>query len=135
MRLFEETKRNPSINLTPLIDILFLLIIFFVVSSRFVGETGIALVLPKSGQASGVTTTVPVVMLDRKMQLEIDGQRIEREDWARVLGERATNSSEGAVVLNIDRQVPHGEVVGLMDLTKKAGFRKVVFGTRPGGNN
>ena len=46
MQLFETKRRTPSISLAALIDILFLLIIFFVVSSRIIGESGVKLVLP-----------------------------------------------------------------------------------------
>ena len=71
MQLFETKRRTPSISLAALIDILFLLIIFFVVSSRIIGESGVKLVLPYENSKSSVDLEMTMIEIyaDSKIML------------------------------------------------------------------
>ena len=131
MRLFEPRTRRPRIVLTPLIDILFLLIIFFVVSSRLADESGLTLRLPESGQSQSLKRTPVLVQVGADETMQIDGLPVQPghlEDALRAL--RASESVD-LLVLQVDRRVPHGRVVQLMDTAKAAGFLRVAFGTQP----
>ena len=131
MQLFQNNKHKPSINLTPLIDILFILIIFFVVSSKIIGETGIGIILPKSQQGKTSTSTIPIFSITANKELFLDDQKIDPADLSSKLKELLKGQSETSLILNIDQNVPHGFVISLMDQAKSAGIRKIVFGTKP----
>ncbi|MGK5093801.1 biopolymer transporter ExbD [Deltaproteobacteria bacterium TL4] len=130
MQLFEKQKHKPGINLTPLIDILFILIIFFVVSSRIIGESGVGLVLPESQQGKSTALTFPVLSMDEKLQFWLNDVLVTSQELPTALQKALQGTPSKTLILNIDKRVPHGKVLALMDQTKTTGFRKIVFGTR-----
>ncbi|MBF0276884.1 MAG: biopolymer transporter ExbD [SAR324 cluster bacterium] len=128
MQLFEKTKRKPGINLTPLIDILFILIIFFVVSSKIIGNEGIGIVLPESNLGKEQPLTLPILAVTAEQELLLNEISISKKELASAL--LNLNSPHSAMILNIDKNIPHGTVIELMDIIKSNGFKKIVFGTR-----
>jgi len=131
MRLFESHIRRPRIVLTPLIDILFLLIIFFVVSSRLADESGLTLRLPESGQSQALTRAPVQVRVGADETVTLDGQPVAPEQLEETLRALRTSESADLLVLQVDHRVSHGRVVQLMDTAKAAGFLRVAFGTQP----
>jgi len=131
MQLFKKNKHKPSINLTPLIDILFILIIFFVVSSKIIGETGIRLILPNSQQGKTTTSTIPILSITSNQELFLDEKKISKPELAAALQQLLKDHSKASLILNIDQKVPHGFVILIMDTAKTAGIQKIVFGTKP----
>jgi len=131
MQLFERKRRTPGVSLTPLIDILFLLIIFFVVSSRLESEFGVGMQLPESVQGQSNTATL-VLEMQESGDVLLDSVRTSRDALPQALGElREKRPKEDLLTLKIDRRIAHGEVVALMDLAREAGFQKVAFGVNP----
>ena len=130
MELFETKHRTPSINLAALIDILFLLIIFFVVSSLIIGDSGLKLVLPfndgKNTQASGM----PILEMGEDQKVTLQGKLVREQNLQTKLSALHKKSGKGILLLNIDRKVQHGRVVRLMNLVKESGFHHIVFGTQ-----
>ena len=127
MQLFERTKRKPTINLTPLIDILFLLIIFFVVSSRIIGNEGIGLLLPDSNQGRQQPLSLPVLTMTADQQFLLNDTLVPKDNLEAAL--KGLQNVPNTLILKIDERVPHGTVIALMDLVHAAGFQKIVFGT------
>ncbi|MBF0238578.1 MAG: biopolymer transporter ExbD [SAR324 cluster bacterium] len=135
MQLFEKQKTRPSINLTPLIDILFLLIIFFVVSSKIIGDSGIGIVLPQSSQGESAPVTLPMLLIDANQTIWLNGTSVKMEELIPKLGDLRKAVITETLILNVDKRVPHGIVIQLMDDAKKSGFRKIVFGTESRSEN
>jgi len=129
MQLFERTKRKPIINLTPLIDILFILIIFFVVSSKIIGNQGVGVVLPESNQGQEQPVNLPVLTMTSEQQLFLNESPIAQETLRSALLRLKT--PRNTLILNIDERIPHGTVIELMELVKATGFQKIAFGTKP----
>ena len=130
MQLFETKRRNPSINLAALIDILFLLIIFFVVSSRIIGESGVKLVLPYDKVRSSVAVEMPVLVMSANEQLTLQGKPVQEKELAKALLVLKDQNIKGSLLMNIDRKVSHGRVVRLMSLVRESGFQRIIFGTQ-----
>lgn len=129
MKITESRRRKTSINLTSLIDILFLLIIFFTLTTQFTNQKGVAIRLPQAKSAANVTITEKmVVMVDSKNRLYLNGKQF---TWDQVQQELESTQYDRAksVVLNIDESIAHGKVIALLDLLKRNQFKKVVFGT------
>ena len=127
MQLFKKINRKPIINLTPLIDILFILIIFFVVSSKIIGNEGIDIVLPKSNQGQGQPLSLPILILTADQQLLLNDTPILKDELDSKL--KQVEGASNTLILKIDERVPHGTVIGLMDLIKSIGIQKIVFST------
>jgi len=129
MKLFTPAKRKTQINLTALIDVLFLLIIFFAVSTRFTNQQAIQVDLPESVNSNTVSTSEKLIIIVRdENSIFINGKAF---NWDLVSGEirRKKYDRSQKVILNIDKKISHGRVVGLLDLLKTNQFKKVVFGT------
>ena len=130
MQLFETKSRTPAINLAALIDILFLLIIFFVVSSRIIGESGVKLVLPYDKSKSSVTMEMPLLEMSAEEKLLLQGKPVSEKKLVKALRRLKKENPKASLLMNIDRKVPHGRVVRLMSVVRDSGFQHIVFGTQ-----
>ena len=129
MRLTTSTRKRTNINLTALIDILFLLIIFFSVSTRFTNQQAIGVDLPTSETSTTISTSEKlVIILHDEDRLFINGQQIEWDAAGDELGNKRYDRSQ-KVILNIDKEISHGKVIRLLDLLKMHQYKTVVFGT------
>lgn len=129
MKLFESQKKRTQINLTSLIDVLFLLIIFFSVSTQFTNQQAIDINLPTSETSSTLSTTEKLIIIMRnENELFINGNPIK---WGEIKLEvkKEKYDRKQKVILNIDKDITHGKVVTLLDILKLNNFKKVVFGT------
>ena len=129
MKLFTTTKRKTGINLTALVDVLFLLIIFFSVSTRFTNQQAIQVDLPQTENSNTISTTEKLIIIMRdENEVFINGALFQ---WKVVHSEIENPKYDRTqkVILNIDKKITHGKVVGLLDLLKTHQYKKVVFGT------
>ena len=131
MQIQETGRRRPSINITPLIDVLFLLLTFFLVTTTFIEQSALKVELPKMSHADKVQQErrfVLEVAPDGRMRY--DGEPMDQETLrARLLGSADEINSGGGVMLRADQLVSHGEVVAILDLIKEAGVRRFVIAT------
>jgi len=130
MQFKEETKRRTTINITPLIDVLFILLIFFMVSSSFIEQPGMKLELPtiKSKEVARVENLVMHISQDGVIFLaekEVDFDNLGPEIEAMI-----PNIEEKTLVLKADKATEHGLIVRIMDIAKRSGLTKIVIGTR-----
>jgi biopolymer transport protein ExbD len=120
---------KPVINIASLVDVLFLLLIFFMVTSAFVEQPNIKLELPstKHSEVSKIENTVLTIARDGQLFLQdrpVDKKKLEKELRRIIL-----DTGEEVLVLKADKEVPYGVVVGIMDDARGAGFKKVVAPT------
>jgi len=131
MELFEKPKRKPGINLTPLIDILFILIIFFVVSSKISSESGVDMQLPESKQGKPTVISEPVLSMDKQGIIRVEDSVVALDELRTFLSALQKKRTTKTLILNIDQRVEHGVVIRIMDDAKNSGFQKIMFGTQP----
>lgn len=130
MRLEKGRRRKALINVTSLIDVVFLLLIFFVVTSTFLERPGIDLTLPEAGSGeTGVSVVTVRIVADG--QVFVGDRPVPLEELAGVLEGRLRAEETTEVTLEADRSVPHGRVVAAMDAARRAGARGLVVATRP----
>ncbi|MGD8396328.1 MAG: biopolymer transporter ExbD [Candidatus Eiseniibacteriota bacterium] len=131
MQFRRHSRRRVIINITSLIDILFLLIIFFVVSSTFLEQPGMQLDLPEAESAEAQEAEQLTVELDAAGGLRLDGEPVAPGQLLETLRARvaARDAGDRALVLRADREVPHGRVVRVMDDARRAGIRDLVIAT------
>ncbi|MGF1656603.1 MAG: ExbD/TolR family protein [Verrucomicrobiales bacterium] len=121
MSMFRRNKRPSSaIDLAPLVDVVFLLLIFFMLTSSF-AEPSLPLTLPQSKNTEGATTQPVVVSLDAAGQLAINGEEISMAEYEQTL--RAALERNGVETVNFrgDESVDYGEFLRLMDVSRAAG--------------
>jgi biopolymer transport protein ExbD len=123
-------KRRVIINITSLIDVLFLLLIFFMVSSTFLEQPGMKLELPSAKSAEVARLEKLVLYIGPMDEILFNGKVVPLDSLERALVSAIPLAEEKTLVLKADKTVQHGTVVTVMDIAKRAGLKKLVVGTR-----
>jgi biopolymer transport protein ExbD len=131
---FRQVRRElPALNLTPLIDIVFLLLIFFMVTTSFSRETRLLVSLPEaSGSVENAAESIEV-LVDREGGYAINGRRLvnaEVDSLVRGLELESGGDVSLLVVLVADAEVQHQSVVSAMEAIGRAGFTSLSIATR-----
>ncbi|APF20655.1 ExbD/TolR family protein [Caldithrix abyssi] len=129
MKLLTKEKRRLAINLTPLIDVLFILIIFFAVSSTFLEQPGIELDLPKAKSSEGHTTQRVIIYVDKDKNIFLNDNIVSINNLIDEMKKLADMRKDKSIVVKADAAVPHGLVITIMDLLRQQGIYKMVVST------
>jgi biopolymer transport protein ExbD len=128
MRFRSSRRAAPEINLTSLIDILFIVLVFLVLTTTFKESTWLRVALPEASTAEPVQETVPGpirVTIDRSELIYVDDTLVPLEDLTGRLLELAPSRGSREVVLTADRQATHGRVIGVLDRIRRAGLYRL----------
>lgn len=128
-RDFRRVKAQPG--LTAMIDIIFLLLIFFVLSSTFVLQPAIKIELPKTLTSQLPVRKEVVVIIARDKRVFINNKLTKYSDIFDRFQKESKIQPNGTVVIRADRDVAHGFVVKVMDIVKQAGFPNLAIATEP----
>jgi biopolymer transport protein ExbD len=118
-------EEEAQIDMTQMLDIVFIMLIFFIVTTSFIKPSGLDYNKPEASQATtqksanifiGVSKTGVIKMENRQVDIERVTANVER-----MLAE----SPEAAVLIEADKEAEHGLVVKVMDNVKKAGINKI----------
>ena len=129
---FRDTKRDTNIiiNITPLIDVVFILLIFFAVTTSFVTPSSIKMDLPKAkGEAVEDKKNIRVAV-DSAGALYIDGEPIKDEELEGRLKTLKDLHPEATVIIEADEKAMHGKVVFVIDKAKSADYAKFAIATK-----
>lgn len=131
---FRQARRElPTLNLTPLIDIVFLLLIFFMVTTTFSRETRLLVSLPEAAGSPESSIESIEVLVDREGGYAINGRRLintEVDSLVRGLELESGGDVSRTVVLVADAEVQHQAVVSAMEAIGLAGFVSLSIATR-----
>ncbi len=120
-----------SLQLTPLVNVVFLLLLFFIVSSAFVQRHGVKVDLPVSSSTWAEERAKIHISLTYDNILFLNGQRIEREQFPPALNEAALKLQNPILMLNADEKSAHGEIIKIMDIAKQTGIKSIIISTQP----
>ncbi|MCB0289929.1 MAG: biopolymer transporter ExbD [Calditrichaeota bacterium] len=127
MKLLQIPKKRIILNITPLIDVLFILIIFFVVSSTFLEQPGIKLELPKATSSESQRVEKAVLYITKDAKLFFGEQEVTLESLPGIVKSAMEVQAEKSLIVNADQQVHHGLVVKVMDIARTNGVEKLVI--------
>ncbi len=129
-RAWRSGRRPVGIDLTPMVDVVFLLIIFFMVSTTFITlETGLPVDLPQAQTAQATPSDLPTVTVTPDERVFVGGATVTMEALPGLLQQLITESGDTTVVLRADSTVRHGFVVQVMDLIKQSGAQRIAIAT------
>jgi biopolymer transport protein ExbD len=131
MKLLEIKKKRFGLNITPLIDVLFILIIFFTISSTFLEQPGIKLELPTAKTSETQRTEKAVLYIDDDSGLFFMNEPVALEKLPGRLEEAMKTNIDKSLIISADKKVPHGLVVKVMDIARANGVAKLVISTEP----
>lgn len=134
MQFKRQTDAEVSVNLTPLIDIVFLLLIFFMVSTTFTKETHLSLDLPEaSGEERAVESKVIEVIIDANGQYVINDRSLvstQLDVIMAALQEISGGNNQLPLVITADAKTPHQSVISAMDAAGQLGFTQLSLTTK-----
>jgi|TARA_B100000959_G_scaffold287438_1_gene372223 biopolymer transport protein ExbD len=122
---FTKNIKNSEFNLdlTPIVDVVFNLLIFFALSLNFSEITSsLNIKLPKAQSSEVITDKQIVVGIEKGNKISINDQLVFLDQIPTFLSNKNTNQ---VVVIKADKTIDHGFVVQIMDMIKQAGFRKL----------
>lgn len=131
MKILTKPKKKVQINVTSLIDVMFILLIFFMVTSTFLEQPGMKLELPEAKSASIEKIEKMVVYIDADQQVYFNDKPVALDRLKDQLSSALKRSQKSTLVLRADEHVPHGLVVHVMDIAKEVGVKRLVVATRP----
>jgi biopolymer transport protein ExbD len=133
MRLPQEPETPSQINIVPMIDVIFAILTFFIMSTLYLSRSeGLPVNLPGATTAQNQPQTQTVVSIDASGNLTLNRQPIALDALEAQIRALALTGQPPFVVINADQGVTHGKVVTVMDrLRKIEGVRMAIATQRP----
>lgn len=129
MKLQEKKKKNVQLNIISLIDVVLLLLIFFMLTTRFVEQPGMKLELPKSETSEDVTVDKLELIVSSGSELTLMGKTVAKDDLGSELESFLPQVEDKTLILKADKEVAHGLIVEIMDIARMNGIEKIVIAT------
>ena len=122
---------EPGIDLSPMLDCVFILLIFFIVTTTFVDETGVEVDKPQAASAVQLEKTSILIALTRKGEVVYGGREI-GINGVQTLVKRMIAKEDVPVIIQADKEAPAGLLVRIIDESKLAGATKVSIASAKG---
>lgn len=130
---FSTTHRPLSVfSYSSLTDIVFLLLIFFLLSSSFVLQTGIKVQLPKSATAEQQPQTQIVITVTTDGRIYLNTEQLTADALGARLAPLVSRDPEKLVIIKADQSVSLQSAVQVMDIAKGVGAQRLLIATQPG---
>ncbi|MBK4729014.1 biopolymer transporter ExbD [Oxynema sp. CENA135] len=132
MRVPDEPENSPQINIVPMIDIIFSILAYFIISSLFLSKSeGLPVNLPKASTAQvQAETRKMTITLDAEGVISLDKEEIELDSLEENLRDRIETEGESLVILNADEALDHGRVVAVMDKVRRIDGAKLAIAAK-----
>lgn len=128
MRFLRKKTEEETILLTPFVDIVLNLLIFFAVTSQFDIASGVRIKLPQVSRViAGQEENKATVVIDSSGQTYFEGKQIDLKDLEQRLKSLVQEKGNLQLVLQADKDARHGAVVEAMDLAKSVGVQSIMI--------
>jgi biopolymer transport protein ExbD len=130
MRFSEKTHTDASLDITPIVDTVFNLLIFFALSLNFIVTPGIKVDLPESITEEIIREREElIVVMDKDNNIFIDENSVSIDQLVTIFTKTAQKDKDTLIIIQADQEVAHGNVVQMMDRAKKAGLVRLAIAT------
>jgi biopolymer transport protein ExbD len=132
MRPINEPEEGFEINLLPMIDVIFSILAFFIISTLFLTRSqGLPVDLPTAQTTEPKQSVQLNITIERDGKMFLDRQSVELDDLKGALTQKIKPDSESVVVINADKKVEHGIVVKVMDRLRQVPGAKMAIAAEP----
>ncbi|MGM0440973.1 MAG: ExbD/TolR family protein [Elusimicrobiota bacterium] len=125
----KEEQREFFTNMAPMADIVFLLLIFFMLTSAFVLEPGIDVELPRAVTAEEQAREKHVLTITEEGKLLLDEDSVSFDTLERILRNAYAGKPDKLLIIRADRQVFHSKVVRALDIARQTGIKNLAIAT------
>jgi biopolymer transport protein ExbD len=117
----DEDDLISGINVTPLVDVVLVLLIIFMVTATYIVRASIEVDLPRAAHGGDSVGTLLSIVVSRGGEVFLDGVALDEDALVRATREAVARDADARVVISADRGALHGAVVRVIDLVKGAG--------------
>ncbi|BAY99481.1 biopolymer transport protein ExbD/TolR [Tolypothrix tenuis PCC 7101] len=132
MRLPDEPDLPAQINIVPMIDVIFAILTFFIMSTLFLTRSeGLPVNLPKAASAQQQASSEPInVTVDATGKISVNRQQVDLNVLSAQVRTLMADKQEALVIINADERVSHGQVVAVMDNLRQVQGAKLAIATQ-----
>ena len=133
MRFSRRNRESLELNITPLIDVVFLLLIFFMVSTTFTRETQLLIDLPESSMDARLVEEVVDISISKRGSIAVNQRLIydaDLESLISAITQVSGTKNTVPIVIRADAETPHQSVIMAMDAAGRLGFTKIKIATK-----
>ena len=134
MNLSPQRSEEPDVNLTPMIDVVFLLLLFFMVSTSFIRESSLKVNLPEATGEAMVEQEQPVdIVIQADGQFLVNDQAVavvNKDNLAKVLKQVVGSREDPHIIISADANAEYQHIVTAMDTAQQLGYTKLTLATR-----
>jgi biopolymer transport protein TolR len=113
-----------GINVTPLVDVVLVLLIIFMVTANFIVRETMEVDLPRAANAGETVQGLLAVVMDKQGRLYLDGEEVSEAQLRLKVAESVKRDAETRAILSADQALPYGEVMHLIDVVKGEGVTR-----------
>ncbi|PCK08587.1 MAG: biopolymer transporter ExbD [Alteromonadaceae bacterium] len=121
-----------EVNMTPMLDIVFIMLIFFIVTAVFVKTPGVDVVRPEANNAQAVKRVSTLIGIAKDNSIWINKKQVELEDLRYIVAKLKQENPKGKVVIKADADSNAGLVVAIVEQLNQIGIAGVAIATREG---
>lgn len=124
-------KLISEINITPLTDVVLVLLIIFIVTTPLILQSGIKVRLPRAVTSEMTPEKSVTISVSADGSVFLNDKHVSMEELPPLLSKAVAESSSKLVVINADTEVRHGQVVAILDTARQAGAERLAISTEP----
>lgn len=132
MRIQRRSMKKARIEIIPMIDTIFFLLVFFMISTLSMSQfRGMPVNLPKAASGQQAPAESAAITIDKDGRLFLNQQAVDNSALDEALRQQLAKNPEMLVVINADDGVQHGRVVEVMDIARSANVAKMAIAVKP----
>ncbi|WP_416885241.1 ExbD/TolR family protein, partial [Marinospirillum sp.] len=124
-RLLSQDQEDSEINLTPMIDVVFILLIFFIVTTSFVRESGIEVDPPQAATAQPQSQASILIAISPEGEIWVDREAVSLAALGPSVMRLQAERPQAGVVIQADQNARSGRLVEVMDRLRQAGIQQM----------
>jgi biopolymer transport protein TolR len=123
-QLQESDDEITGINVTPLVDVVLVLLIIFMVTANFIVRETMEVDLPRAANAGETVQGLVAVVMDKQGRLYLDGEQVSEAELRTKVAASVKKDAETRAILSADQALPYGDVMHLIDVVKGEGVSR-----------
>ncbi|MBP7653858.1 biopolymer transporter ExbD [Candidatus Dependentiae bacterium] len=129
--LKQEDESTPDLDIAPMVDLVFTLLIFFMATSTFMLQPGFKIELPEASSTDNINSEYLTAYINADNEIFLNDKKTSIEQLGPEIEKNLPNLKESSLSVNADYRVEYGLVIKLTDIAKLAGIKNVILTTQP----
>ena len=127
----QAVAEEEEINITPMLDVVFILLIFFIVTANFIKEPGLEVNRPDSEKAEPTENAAILIAVGNAGEIYMDGRRIDKRQVKANVVRLLAENPQGSVVIQADEKATADTIMAVMDGAREAGVYNISLASEP----